>query len=185
MTFAIIAGLIFKHFTGRDTSWLIVVMTIVPDIDFVFQSLLLMVKSPFVIYHGDFHNILMMVSFSYVVAWLASNYGMEFSHAFICSNLGMGLHYIEDFISYPPAYAYFYPFSTIEYGIDLIHETRDLYVVGSEVLGIGLVLLICAVTLRKDYEKNWTFIGYVGNLISVIKNLMYNLKMIVGGTYVF
>ena len=170
-------GLIFKHYTNKDPSWLIVVMTVVPDTDFIFQTLLLKVKAPYIIYHGDFHNILIMMSFSLVVGWIVSNYGITFRDGFICSCLGMCAHYVEDYVAYPPAYAYFYPFSTVEFGIDLIPETRNLIVAGAEVMAIGVVLLAGAIIIRKFYDPDWNLDNYFKDWVSSNRKFVHAIKL--------
>ena len=62
--------------------------------------------------------------------------------------------FLEDYIVYPPAYCYFYPFSFKSYGINLIPETANLVVVGSEVLIPGIAIFCIALYMRKMYDGN-------------------------------
>lgn len=185
IAFALVIGLVFKHYTGKDPSWIIVVMALFPDIDFILQTSMRTIQSPFVIYHGDFHSILALVFFSLIAAWIVSHYNISFWHGFLCSALGMFAHYLEDYIAYPPAYAYFFPFSKIEYGIDLIPETRDLIFAGSEVLVIGMILLAGAILVRKCYDPEWAIDEYLNNVVHMIKQIGYTCKQVLEEKHVF
>jgi hypothetical protein len=167
---AILVGVIFLKYTGKDPTWLIVVMSAAPDIDYPIHMIMkaFNFSYPVMINHGDFHNILSLLFISLCVALVLSKVGMNFVHVLICSMIGYGAHFVEDFIVYPPAYAYFFPFGTNTYGINLIPETGDLIVAGSEVLVIGLVLFCLAVGVRMYFDgAGWTIKQYVNDWLNV------------------
>lgn len=151
---ALIVGIIFMHYTKRDPTWIIILMTIAPDTDYVVNILMrgLGFSYPVIINHGDFHNLLGLTIFSLVAALLLSKVGIKFSDALICSVIGYGAHFIEDYIVYPPAYSYFYPFSFRSYGINLIPETANLFVVGTEVLIPGIAIFCVALCVRMYFD---------------------------------
>jgi uncharacterized membrane protein len=171
---ALLIGMIFLRYTGKDPSWIIVVMTVAPDTDYVIREIMLAfnMSGQFMIYHGSFHNIISLIYISFIVALIFSRIGVSYTSAVICSMIGMFSHFIEDFIVYPPAYAYFYPFSSIDYGINFIPETRDLVIAGSEVLVVGLVLLVVSMCIKKYFENGWTISGYIDGWIKVGKQII-------------
>jgi len=84
---AILVGMVFYKFTGRDPSWIIIVCSIAPDLDELANPVLrrlgislLLDGSP--IKHGTFHNIAFMVVFGIAVAFLLHPIGVKFTGAF-------------------------------------------------------------------------------------------------------
>lgn len=183
---ALVIGILFLKYTNKDPSWIIVLMTIAPDADLVFQYIMIYCKdtfgiiSPMFIYHGNFHNIFSMIVLSLIASVIFWKFGINFIHAYICSLLGFICHFCEDFVVYPPAYAYFYPFGATEYGINLIPETRNLYVAGSEVLVVGIFLYIMAVMIKLYYSNgNWDVKSYLSDWLIPLSKL----KLFIGDKY--
>jgi hypothetical protein len=151
---ALIVGIIFMHYTKRDPTWIIILMTIMPDVDYVVNKVMLAIgfNYPVIINHGDFHNLVGLTVFCVLGALVFHKFGVRFGDALLCSIIGYLAHFLEDYIVYPPAYCYFYPFSFRDYGINLIPETANLIVVGSEVLIPGIIIFCIALYLRKMYD---------------------------------
>ena len=152
---AVIVGMFFSRFKGTDPSWIIIAVAFVPEIDFVLQELRKIpgITLPFVIRHGDFHNILALIFFSLVIAAAASAIGMWFPDAFVCAVIGIAAHFFEDALIADPAYRFFWPFSLENSGIGIMTETRDIFgIANSEVLVIGILLLALALCMRTLVE---------------------------------
>ena len=149
---AVIVGMVFFRYTGRDPSWIIIAVSFVPDIDLVLQKLPKIAGDslPSVIKHGGFHTILFVVMFSLGCALIFSSLGIRLSDALICSFTGLSAHLFEDALIAKAAYAFFWPVSAHEYGIGIMTETpRNFFAVGNtEVLAIGLVVLFMAIVIR-------------------------------------
>jgi len=122
---AVIVGMFFSRFKGTDPSWIIIAVAFVPDIDFVLQELRKIpgITLPFVVRHGDFHNIMALIFFSLVIAAAAYAIGMWFPDAFVCAIIGIAAHLFEDALIADPAYRFFWPFS-LENSGDWYHD-RD------------------------------------------------------------
>jgi len=184
---AIIAGMIFLRYTGRDPSWIIILMTIAPDSDYVVNIIMrwLGFSYPVIINHGDFHNFVGLTVFSLVAALILSKAGLKFSDVLVCSMIGYVAHFVEDFIVYPPAYSYLYPFSFRSYGINLIPETANLWgVAGTEVLGIGIIVFCIAVCIRMYFDgSGWTIKNYINDGLHFGKNVKYYAEVLLSGNF--
>lgn len=155
---AVIVGMIFVSLTGRDPSWLIIAVAFVPDIDLGLQEFgkIPGITLPFVFLHGDFHNFWALIFFSLVVAVAASLIRMRMLDAFVCAAIGIGAHFFEDAMIANPAYAFFWPLSSQKFGIGVFTETHDLIIANSEVLLVGLLVLIVAISIRTLVEgRGW------------------------------
>jgi membrane-bound metal-dependent hydrolase YbcI (DUF457 family) len=179
---ALIVGMIFLYFTGRDPSWIIILMTIAPDSDWLVGHTMYAIglRTPFILNHGDFHNIMGLIIFSICAALILYKCGgIIFSDAFICSVIGYLCHFVEDFIVYPPAYAYLYPFNKTMYGINFIPETGNLLVAGTEVLSVGILVFVIAFFIRWAYHKGeWSIYDYVNDWSKVWNHLKYCVKIL-------
>ena len=148
---AVLVGMVFSRYTGRDPSWIIIAVAFVPDIDLVLQNLPQMVDDmlPLIIRHGGFHTFLFTAMFSIGCALIVSALGVRLSDALICSFIGISAHLFEDALIAKAAYPFFWPLSTQKYGIGIMTETRNFFAIGNtEVISIGLVLLFIAVAIR-------------------------------------
>jgi hypothetical protein len=156
---AVIVGMLFSRFKGTDPSWIIIAVAFVPDMDFGLQELRKIpgITLPFIVQHGDFHNILALMFFSLVIAAAASAIGMWFPDAFVCAIIGVAAHLFEDALVADPAYRFFWPFSFQDSGIGILAVTRDIFgIANSEVLVIGILLLTGALLVRTLVEgKGW------------------------------
>lgn len=122
---AILVGMLFYRFTGRDSSWIIILCAFAPDIDFIANRVL--TRSGFTllfeghtISHGVFHNIAIMVIFGILVAFLLHPFGIRFFDAFFFSVIGFGAHLFEDALVYDPGYAFLWPLSSKVLGLRLL-----------------------------------------------------------------
>ena len=118
---AVIVGMIFSRYTGRDPSWIIIAVAFVPDIDLALEKILEWnwIDVPFEIYHGDLHNVLFLMVFSLVIAGILRYFGIRFIDGLICSAIGIAAHFIEDLLVFNPAYAFLWPFTSkiVSWGI--------------------------------------------------------------------
>lgn len=181
---AILVGIVFLRYTGNDPTWLIVVMSAAPDTDYIVHMIMMYFNFsyPVMINHGDFHNILSLLFISLCVSLFLLKMGMNFMHVLICSMIGYGAHFVEDFIVYPPAYAYFFPFTIDTYGINLIPETGNLIVAGSEVLVIGLILFCISISIKMYFDSTgWTIKHYIDDWLTVSNKMRYYTEILLFG----
>jgi membrane-bound metal-dependent hydrolase YbcI (DUF457 family) len=175
---ALIVGLIFVHYTGRDPSWVILLMTIVPDTDFVLNRIMAFcgLSSPYILNHGDFHNLLSLLFFSIVAALLLHKYGkMHFGDALLCSMIGFAAHLAEDFIVYASWYGYLYPWSLREYGVSILPETRNLYgFADSKILALGLILVCIALFIRVYFDRTYTIGSWIRKYTHIGQRVKYH-----------
>jgi hypothetical protein len=152
---AVVVGMIYSRYTGRDPSWIIIAVAFVPDIDLALQKIhaWIWIDYPVRIYHGGFHNILFLIIFSLVIATVLRYVGIRFIDGLICSAIGFAAHLFEDALVANPAYAFLSPITTQEIGIGIMQETRNIFGIASSiVLLIGILLLVGAVLLRTIIE---------------------------------
>ena len=159
---AVIVGMIFFRFTGRDPSWIIIAVAFVPDIDLALEMFRYLFRylfrTPFhyTIHHGDFHNVLFLILFSLLFAAVLRHFGIRFIDGFICSAVGIAAHLFEDALVLNPAYAFFWPVSSKIYGIGIMPETRNVLIANITVLLVGIILLAGAVLVRTLIDgKGW------------------------------
>ena len=152
---AVLAGMVFSRYTGRDPSWIIIAVAFVPDIDLALQNLPGITGGalPWLINHGGFHTFLFAAMFSIGCALIISALGIRLSDALICSVIGISAHLFEDALIANPAYAFFWPLTAHAYGIGVMKETGNFFAIGSTgVIGVGLVLLFIAIAIRTIIE---------------------------------
>ena len=152
---AVIVGMIFSRYTGRDPSWIIIAVAFVPDID---QPLAIINKIsgnvfPVAIHHGDLHNVLFLIVFSLVIAGILRYFNIRFIDGLICSAIGIAAHLFEDLLVFNPAYAFLWPFTSkiVSWGI-LKGPLNVFWLANSTVLIIGIILLYGALLLRTRIE---------------------------------
>ncbi len=158
---AIIVGMIFYHYTGRDSSWIIILCAWIPDIDLIANRVLTSFGFTLLfeghrISHGVFHNIAIMVLFGVLAAFLLHPFGIRFFDAFFFAVVGFGAHLFEDALVYKVGYPYLWPFSSEELGIGLLPNVlseenyfRDFFgIANTEVLLIGIACLLVAILIR-------------------------------------
>jgi len=170
--FAIIIGMFFHKYTGRDPSWIIIICAWAPDIDLFTNQILrsfgfTLLFEGHRIGHGDFHNIAAMVIFGILMAFFLHPLGIKFFDGFFFSIIGFGAHLFEDALVYAQKYMYLWPLSSKDLGLGLLpnmineeNYIRDFFGIANfEVLIIGLVLLLIA-TLIRTYFEGRTWIGF-------------------------
>jgi hypothetical protein len=162
---AILVGMLFYRFTGRDYSWIIILCAWAPDIDLIANTVLrkfgfTLLFEGHAISHGVFHNIAIMVIFGICVAFLLNPFGIRFFDALFFAIVGFGAHLFEDALVYKMGYPYLWPFSSKLLGIGLLPHiiSEEKYVrnffgiANTEVLIIGAVFLLVAIIIRTYAE---------------------------------
>jgi membrane-bound metal-dependent hydrolase YbcI (DUF457 family) len=170
---AILVGMVYYRYMGRDPSWIIIACALAPDLDQIANPVLrrlgirlLLDGSP--ILHGTFHNIAFMVMFGIAVALLLYPFGLKFFDSIFFSIIGFGAHLLEDALVYNPGYRFLWPFSSEILGLGLLPNMineesyyRDFFrIANTEVLLIGLFLLLVAILIRTYYERSSAWIRW-------------------------
>ena len=170
---AILVGMVFYKYTGRDSSWIVILFALVPDLDMIanpaLRSLgirLLLDGSS--IHHGTFHNVAIMVLFGIALAFLLHPFGIRFFDSFFFAIIGFGAHLFEDALVYINGYRFLWPFSSKILGIGLLPDImneeyyiRDFFqLVNTEVLLLGLALLLIAIIIRTWYERSSSWVRW-------------------------
>jgi len=162
---AIFAGMLFFRFCGRDSSWIIIVITYLPDLDKIAGRVLrylgfTVLFEGHAIQHGTFHTIAAMLVFGIIIAFLLHAFGIRFFDAFFFTVIGFGAHLFEDALVYPADYSYLWPLSHQKMGLAWLptgiseetYTANFFHIANAEVLMIGIVLLTGAILLRTWYE---------------------------------
>ncbi|RZN35148.1 MAG: metal-dependent hydrolase [Methanophagales archaeon ANME-1-THS] len=155
---AIIIGMVYHKVTGRDYAWIIIASAYVPDVDIIANAVLKKVGITVLIYgspirHGNFHNLAVLLLFATAVAFLLHPMGIKLMDSFFFAGIGFGAHLFEDALVYDLGYLLLWPFSVRRFGIGIFNYSRDWYgVADTEVLLVGLILVLVAVILRTAYE---------------------------------
>jgi hypothetical protein len=166
---AILVGMIFYRYTGRDSSWIIILCAWIPDIDLIANRVLTTFGFTLLfeghrITHGVFHNIAALLLFGILVAFLLHPFGIRFFDALFFAIIGFGAHLFEDALVYKVGYPYLWPFSSKALGFGLLPNMiseenyfRDfLGIANTEVLAVGLLFLLVAILIRTRVEgKTW------------------------------
>jgi len=162
---AILVGMIFYRYTGRDSSWIIILCAWIPDIDLIANSVL--TRSGFTllfeghkISHGVFHNIAIMVIFGILIAFLLNPFGIRFLDAFFFAVIGFGAHLFEDALVYEVGYSFLWPLSSKVLGFGLLPNMineekyiRNFFgIANTEVLILGIVFFLVAILIRTSVE---------------------------------
>jgi membrane-bound metal-dependent hydrolase YbcI (DUF457 family) len=156
---AVIVGMIFSRYYSRNPSWIIIAVAFVPDIDLAIQAVLQAIRRltriffPVAIHHGDLHNVLFLILFSLLFAWLVHSVGIRFTDGLICSAIGIAAHLFEDALIANPAYVFLWPITIQRFGIGIMKETPNIFgIANSTVLPIGIILLAGVVLVRTLVE---------------------------------
>jgi hypothetical protein len=162
---AILVGMVFYRFTGRDSSWIIILCAFAPDIDLIANRVLTTFGFTLLfeghrITHGVFHNIAIMVLFGVLLAFLLNPFGIRFFDAFFFAVIGFGAHLLEDALVYKVAYPFFWPFSSevIGFGFlpNMVSEEnyyRDFFgIANTDVMIVGMVFLLIAIIIRTYHD---------------------------------
>jgi membrane-bound metal-dependent hydrolase YbcI (DUF457 family) len=153
---AVIFGMIFSRYTGRDPSWIIIAVAFVPDIDSILErspAELPRIIVPGTILHGDMHTILALIVFSLLIAAVLQWFGIRFIDGLLCSAIGIAAHFFEDALVYNPSYTYLWPITSYTFQIGILEGPRNLFgIANSSVVLIGICFLILAVLVRTLVE---------------------------------
>ena len=177
---AILVGMLFYRFNGRDHSWIIIVCAWAPDIDLISNTILnrfgftlLYEGQP--ISHGVFHNLVIMIIFSVLVAFLLHPFGIKFFDSLFFSVIGFSAHLVEDALVFKAAYMYLWPVSSEKLGWGLLPNmaSEDVYlsnffgIANAEVLLIGVLFLLAAIIIRTFVEGSMWIRWYMPNALYV------------------
>jgi membrane-bound metal-dependent hydrolase YbcI (DUF457 family) len=165
--FALMAGMVYRHFRGRDPSWIIIACAWAPDIDqFLYPvarrllGVSLTVNSH-PLRHGDLHTFGALLIFAVLLALFLRlhPFNIRLPDGLLFGGLGYAVHLACDALVYNPAYAIFWPLSSINPGLGLFHYSRDLFgIADPQVLAIGILLLIIAVIIRTAITgRDWIY----------------------------
>ena len=170
---AIIVGMVFYKYNGKDPSWIIIICAWAPDIDYFANRILTtlgfrILFEGHTIFHGTFHNVAAMVLFGIAMAFLLNPFGIKFFDSLLFSIIGFGAHLVEDALVYDPGYKFLWPLSSKVFGLALLPNMlseenyfRDfLGIANTEVLINGLVLLLAAIVIRTYYEKSSSWLRW-------------------------
>jgi len=166
---AILVGMLYFNYTGRDHSWIIILCAWAPDIDIIVNPVLNRLGFTFLyvghsVTHGDFHNIAIMVIFCIFMAFLLHPFGIKFVDGFFFSVIGFGAHLFEDALVYKVGYPFLWPISSKVTGLGFLTEmqSEEYYIrnffgiANTEVFIIGLIFLSVAILIRTYFEgKTW------------------------------
>jgi len=170
---AILAGMVFYRYTGRDHSWIIIFCAWIPDLDGITNPILnhlgiRLILNGQLIHHGTFHNIAFMVIFSITAAFLLHPLGIKFFDTLFFSIIGFGAHLFEDALVYKAGYPFLWPVSSKILGIgalpNMINEDyyiKDFFGIANyEVLIIGLLVFLVAFLIRTYFEQSSSWIRW-------------------------
>jgi hypothetical protein len=153
---AVLIGMIFSRYTGRDPSWIIIAVAFVPDIDAILErspAALPRIFVPGTIHHGDMHTILLLMVCSLLIAAVLQWFGIRFIDGLLCSAIGIAAHFFEDALVYNPSYTFLWPITSYAFRIGILEGPRNLFgVANSSVVLIGIILLVLAVLVRTLVE---------------------------------
>jgi len=166
---AVVSGMLYHKFTGRDCSWIIIASAYAPDIDTIVSPLLEKLGITLLIYgspikHGDFHNIAVLLAYAVFIALLLHPVGIRVADSFFFASIGFGAHLFEDALVFDPGYAFLWPLSMKNSGIGIFNYTPDWYgIADKEVLIIGIIAVVLSLVLRTAYEgKEWNIMDVSG-----------------------
>ncbi len=162
---AILIGMLYYTWTGRDYSWIIILCAWAPDVDGITNTILgkfgfTLLFEGHTIFHGAFHNVAMMVIFGIIVAFLLHPFGIRFLDSLFFAIIGFGAHLFEDALVYKVGYPFLWPFSSRDLGWGLLpnivseenYIRNFLGIANFDVLIIGLLFLLAAILIRTYFE---------------------------------
>lgn len=154
LAIALVFGAVYSQLTGRDYWWIILASAYIPDLDLAANVALKKIGVTVLVFgapidHGHFHNILIMLFYAIVAAFLLHPLGIRLVDSFIFASVGFAAHMFEDAIVANPAYPFLYPLTVHRFGIGLFSYHADLWgIADREVLIMGVVLVIAALLIR-------------------------------------
>lgn len=166
-----IAIFIYTIYRKKECLYIIIGSAYVPDIDFIIDKILKKIDITVLVYgdpikHGDFHNILILIIYSILVALLLNTVNIKIKDAFILASIGFASHLFEDALVFNPGYRFFWPISDKIYGIGILgfdyNNNKDLYgIANTEVLIIGMILVILSLCIKYIFDNNFKSINRV------------------------
>jgi hypothetical protein len=186
---AIIAGMLSFRYTGRDNSWIIILVSYAPDLDKISDAILnsigfTVLFEGHTIHHGTFHTIAAIILFGVILAFLFHPFGIQFFDTFFFTIIGVSAHLFEDALVYSANYMYLWPFSREKLGLGWLPVTGSeesynanvLHMANAEVLLIGLLVLILAILIRTRAEGSGWIRWYIPDKIYRIFYLDPHMK---------
>lgn len=162
---AVIVGMLSFRYTGRDSSWIVILVTYVPDLDKILDSILNWIGFEVLfeghtIHHGTFHTVAAMIVFGVFIAFLLNPFGIRFFDSFIFTLVGFGAHLFEDALVYSANYMYLWPLSREKLGLAWLpvngseesYNANFFHLANTEVLFIALLFLLLAILVRTRVE---------------------------------
>jgi len=164
---ALIFGLVYYRFTGRDYFWIVIASSYIPDLDLIANPLLSKLGITLLIFghpiaHGYFHNIIIMLIYSAALAFLLHPLGIRLIDSFVFALVGFAAHMFEDALIANPAYSFFYPLTTQHLGIGAFKyradvlgiADREVLLLGFVLLGLSLALKIAAMWIERTRQRS-------------------------------
>jgi hypothetical protein len=158
---AIIVGMVYQRVAGRDPTIIIVLAAFLPDVDVAVHTgmhvLAWIFGTPLLLYHGAFHNILVLAAISLAVAVIGSRVGIRFGDAFLCTAIGYGTHLFCDAVAYNEVPYLLWPLGPARTGQVPFWYSPDLLgIAQGSVLAIALLLALLAALVRTAVEgRGW------------------------------
>jgi hypothetical protein len=155
---AILVGMLYYRFNGRDYSWIIIASAYSPDVDIIADAVLKKLGITVLIYgspisHGDFHNLAVLLVYAVSVALLLHPIGIRLVDSFFFASIGFAAHMLEDALIANPAYPFLWPISSQSFGIGIFNNSCDFHgIANKEVLIIGIIAVVFCALLRTAYE---------------------------------
>jgi hypothetical protein len=143
---AILIGMFFYRSTGRDSSWIIILCSWVPDLDHLVGL------------EGAIHNLGFLVIFTVLFSWFLLRFRIQLFDGIFFSAIGYGAHLVEDALAYPVGYRLLLPFSRVRVGFGVFpdvtsHGYANFFgIANTEVLLTGLFILLLAIIIRTVVE---------------------------------
>jgi hypothetical protein len=155
---AILLGMVYVRWQGRDPSWIIIASVFAPDTDKILRSFgITFLDEYLTLQQIPLHSVGVLVLFALAVGLVLLPFHFRFWEAALFAGIGFAAHLFEDAIVYNPAYPFFWPFSSETYSIAVIEYSKNFYgIANSTVLLVGIILVILAAAIRVAYEgKDW------------------------------
>lgn len=152
LSIAILIGIIYRRFTNRNPTWIIVACALLPDIDYLLQSMFYYNMFPIYIEHGNFHSIPAIITLSIIFGYICTYFSERFYDGIICVAIGSFAHYIEDICVYNNMYYPFFPFNNFSFrSFNILHETSNMFGMGDWlIIIVGIVILVCVSKVAID-----------------------------------
>jgi hypothetical protein len=138
-------------------------MAAVPDIDYPISHFMAFIglKYPYIWNHGDFHNLIGMFGISTIIAiYLYHKKIGDFLLIWIMCIFGFVLHLLEDMLVYDDIYAVLYPATSKVYGWNIVPETGNLIIGGTNVFIVGFIFLAIVILIRTAFTGDDWIYGY-------------------------